>query len=145
VPEIAAAASLADLGSGAGFPGFPIAILNPHLSVCLVESRLKRNHFQRLVRRSLDLPQVQPILGRSDEVEAIPVDVVIAQAMAQPMAALSLMRSWARPQGWLILPASENAPLPARVSGVRPFEERSYRVPESGVRRKLWITRREDD
>ena len=84
IPEIGQAATLADLGSGAGFPGLPIAILNPELRVALVDSRLKRNHFQRAARRELGLSHVAPMLGRSDEIESTPRDIVVAQAMTQP-------------------------------------------------------------
>ena len=58
LPELSGAKRLADLGTGAGFPGLPIAILNPHLQVHLVDSRLKRNHFQKAVRRELELANV---------------------------------------------------------------------------------------
>ena len=63
LPELAELSSLADLGSGAGFPGLPIALMYPHLDVHLVDSRQKRNHFQREARRKLNLPRVHPILG----------------------------------------------------------------------------------
>jgi 16S rRNA (guanine527-N7)-methyltransferase len=141
LPELRAASSLADLGSGAGFPGIPIAILNPHLAVTLVDSRLKRNHFQRAVRRELDLARITPVLGRSDQVEIHPAEIVVAQAMAQPAAALKLMRPWASRGGLLVLPASESAERPELPGADIQIEERSYRVPESDVRRKLWLIR----
>ena len=92
LPELDTASSLADLGSGVGFPGLPIAILRPNLEVVLVESRLKRHHLQREARRQLGLLRVIPVLGRSDEVEPRLSDVVVAQAMTQPTRALELMR-----------------------------------------------------
>jgi len=141
LPELDIASDLADLGSGAGFPGLPIAILRPHLRVFLVESRQKRHHFQREARRQLDLQQVTPVLGRSDKVEIHPCDIVVAQAMAQPEQALAKMRAWARAGGALVLPAAQDAEPPSPLQPGAPVERRSYSVPLSNVSRQLWIAR----
>jgi 16S rRNA (guanine527-N7)-methyltransferase len=45
VPELAAAARLADLGAGAGFPGLPLAIARPRSAVSLVESNGRKCAF----------------------------------------------------------------------------------------------------
>ncbi len=141
LPELDRATDLADLGSGAGFPGLPIAILRPQLSVSLVESRQKRHHFQREARRQLGLERVTPILGRSDEIETRPSDVVVAQAMTQPERALASMRRWARAGGILVLPAAEMAERPRLADIDAPLDRRSYRVPFTGVSRQLWVAR----
>lgn len=144
LPELSQASNLADLGSGAGFPGLPIAILRPHLQVFLVDSRQRRHHFQREARRVLDLDRVEPLLGRSDAIERHACDVVVAQAMARPESAIELMEEWARPGGLLVLPASDRAvppTLPSRgsASGGASPERRQYRVPFANLDRQLWI------
>lgn len=141
LPELGSATRLTDLGSGVGFPGLPIAILHPELEVILVESRLKRHHLQREARRQLDLPGVHPVLGRSEEVELRPSDIVVAQAMTQPEAALKLMYPWARSGGWVALPASPEAIKPSLPSGYQDLSMRVYRVPVSGRNRGLWVAR----
>ncbi len=141
LPELEAASDLADLGSGAGFPGLPIAILRPHLRVLLVESRQKRHHFQREARRQLGLDRAHPLLGRSDEIEVQPCDVVVAQAMAQPETALAHMQTWARRGGLLVLPASAEAPMPEVPDSGSIPERRVYRVPLTTVSRQLWVAR----
>lgn len=143
LPELAGARSLADLGTGAGFPGLPLAILHPHLEVRLVEARQKRNHFQRAARRALDLDHVRPILGRSDRVQALASEVVIAQAMAQPDRAIELMAQWAAPRALLALPASDAGAAPRPPSGFSAARLRSYEVPLTGVRRRLWVLTRD--
>ena len=139
--EIADARSLADLGSGAGFPGLPLAILQPHLAVALVDSRLKRNHFQREVRRRLELDQVVPMLGRAEQLDPAPSEIVVAQAMTQPTQALAMMARWAQPGSLLVLPASEHAREPESPPGVERADLREYFVPGTGTPRKLWVAR----
>lgn len=141
LPELADARDLADLGSGAGFPGLPIAILHPRLRVFLVESRQRRHHFQKEARRKLGLDLVTPILGRSDAVETRACSVVVAQAMAQPEQAVEHMTAWAEPRGLIVLPASERAERPKLPPSLE-LEQRSYHVPLSAIERRLWLIRR---
>jgi 16S rRNA (guanine527-N7)-methyltransferase len=51
-------ATLADLGSGAGLPGIPLAIARPAIAVTLVESNGKKARFLREAVRTLPLPNV---------------------------------------------------------------------------------------
>jgi 16S rRNA (guanine527-N7)-methyltransferase len=45
--------TIADVGSGAGFPGIPIAILRPEISVCLIESHQRKAVFLKEATRGL--------------------------------------------------------------------------------------------
>ena len=141
LPELDTASRLADLGSGVGFPGLPIAILRPQLEVALVESRLKRHHLQREARRRLDLTRVIPVLGRSNDVEILLSDVTVAQAMTQPYEALELMRPWTRPRGLVALPASVESECPILPRGFEDLSLREYQVPQIGLERRLWVAR----
>ena len=141
LPELAQSTSLADLGSGAGFPGLPIAILNPQIRVFLVDSRMKRHHFQKETRRRLSLRNVTPVLGRSEEVVQHPCDLVVAQAMTQPSKALELMAQWSHPGSTLVLPASDTAEKPEPPVGVAEPTLRQYTVPGTAVTRRLWVSR----
>src|SRR3982751_5067787 len=58
------------LGSGAGFPGLPIALLHPHIAVTLAESQNKKATFQREVVRSLGIDNVEVWAGRVEELPA---------------------------------------------------------------------------
>ena len=55
-----------DIGSGAGFPGVPLAIARPDLSVLLLEPRKKRAEFLRHVVRSLPLGNAEVARGASE-------------------------------------------------------------------------------
>jgi 16S rRNA (guanine527-N7)-methyltransferase len=132
--------SLADLGSGAGIPGIPVAILRGDCRVTLVESRERRHHFQRAVVRELGLSNVDPRLGRAEQLESRPHSGVVAQAMAQPERALAWMLPWAEPGGLLLLPLAADA-MPPEHPELTPEPSRSYRAP-GGPERSLWIGRK---
>jgi len=133
---------LVDLGSGAGFPGLPIAVLRPECELLLVEAREKRHHFQRAAVRALALPNVAVEWGRAERILARPRAAVIAQAVADPAQALRWMLPWAEIGGWLALPGGERPPeIPVQAS-LRPEGIFSYKVPCGGPRRTLWLGRR---
>src|SRR5262245_55994364 len=74
-------ASIADVGSGAGFPGIPLAISRPDLSVALVEPRLKRAAFLRHIARTLPLPNVQVYEARIEDLNGHAYDCVATRAV----------------------------------------------------------------
>jgi 16S rRNA (guanine527-N7)-methyltransferase len=140
LPEID---SLADIGSGAGFPGFPVAILRPNCRVTLVESRERRHHFQRQVIRQLGLENVRAELGRAEALEPSPHAAAIAQAVAKPADALPLLLPWVETGGWLLFPGSiPPPPVPNDDLRVRFEPVATYSVPLGGVERALWFARK---
>lgn len=56
-----------DIGTGGGFPGLPLKIINPDLKVTLLDSLNKRIVFLDEVIKLLDLKQVTAIHGRAEE------------------------------------------------------------------------------
>ena len=137
--------SLADLGSSAGFPGLPIAVLRPGCRVTLVESRKRRHHFQRAAVRALGLDNATPVLGRAESLEPRPHAAAVAQAMGRPERVLGWMLPWVEKGGLLLLPCSETCPaIPST-----PFDHEfsfetwsPYEVPPAGPARGIWIARR---
>src|SRR6266478_3968362 len=63
----AGVASVIDLGSGAGFPGLPLAIYAPEIPVTLIESQNKKATFLKEVARALDLKNVKVFGGRGED------------------------------------------------------------------------------
>jgi 16S rRNA (guanine527-N7)-methyltransferase len=102
---------LADVGSGAGLPGLPIAIARPDLSVSLVEPLLRRVVWLREVVDTLGLTNVQIIRGRSQAVAESQqsFDVVTARAVAPLVSLLELCLPLVRPGGELLAMKGENA------------------------------------
>jgi len=76
---------LADVGSGAGFPGLPLKIIRPNLRVFLVESSIKKVTFLAEVTRELGLKDVQVLARRYEELgeEVAPLDFVCSRALGE--------------------------------------------------------------
>lgn len=58
---------IVDVGSGAGFPGFPVAILRPECSVTLIESHQRKSVFLREASRKV--PNVRVLAMRAEDVK----------------------------------------------------------------------------
>lgn len=134
--------SLVDLGSGAGFPGLPLAIARPSTRVLLVESRERRHHFQRTAIRTLQLGNARAIRGRIELLEPEPAEVVVAQAVAPPSEVLGAMLPWIAPGGLAAIPGAEAPPSPAPHPSIEFIEVRRYQTPCGGPKRTLWVGRR---
>jgi len=76
---------LADVGSGAGFPGLPLKILCPNLQVFLVESSIKKATFLAEVIRELGLTDARVLVNRYEELseEIAPLDFVCSRAVGE--------------------------------------------------------------
>lgn len=86
--EIKNANTLIDVGTGAGFPGVPIAIMRDDLEVTLLDSLNKRINFLNEVIKSLDLKDIKTIHSRAEDAAHMKeyrekYDVSISRAVAQ--------------------------------------------------------------
>jgi 16S rRNA (guanine527-N7)-methyltransferase len=88
IPEVRTARRIADLGSGAGFPGLPLAIALPGAQVSLIESQRRKCEFLERVRAKALIENVDVVCARAEEWRAgLGInDLVIARALApQPV------------------------------------------------------------
>jgi 16S rRNA (guanine527-N7)-methyltransferase len=100
VDELAGIETSADLGSGAGFPGLPLAIFCPEIKVTLIESQNKKATFLKEVVRTLDLANVSVMNQRAEEV-ALKFDLVTMRAVERFTQALMVGSLMLKPGGWL--------------------------------------------
>ncbi len=61
-----------DVGSGGGFPGIPLKILMPSLSVTLIDASRKKNSFQRHIIRTLKLDGITALQQRVETLATAP-------------------------------------------------------------------------
>lgn len=74
---------LADLGSGAGFPGIPLGLIRPRLEVTLIEPNLKKSVFLNEVKRELALDNVEVLRNRMEEYTGAAFDLVVSRAVGR--------------------------------------------------------------
>jgi 16S rRNA (guanine527-N7)-methyltransferase len=73
---------IADVGSGAGFPGIPLAIVEPHRQFTLIESTGKKCRFLEHVRDALELKNVAVVQSRAESYKPdMRFDTVLARAV----------------------------------------------------------------
>lgn len=89
------AVTLADLGSGAGFPGLVLAMLRPDLDVHLIESDDKKGQFLKTVSRETSTPVTVHTVRIESAHDAVKPDVVTARALAALDKLLTLCWPWA--------------------------------------------------
>ena len=105
--------ALADLGTGPGLPGIPLAIAKPGLQVTLVESNGKKARFLREAVRTLDLANARVAESRAEALdEPGAYDAITARALDRLAGILEVGGHLLKPGGKLLA-----------MKGVRPDEE----------------------
>ena len=96
---------LADVGSGAGFPGLPIHLISHDLEVVLIESNAKKSAFLSEVAREPNLDHVTVINERMETLaNEIPMfDFIVARALGQHDKFLGWASSRLKPDGMVVL------------------------------------------
>ena len=92
---------LVDIGAGAGLPGIPVAIVESHREVVLVEPQHRRAAFLELAVAELGLTNVSVEVARAEAL-ALKGDVCFARALAPPPKAWRLAEPLLRPGGRLL-------------------------------------------
>jgi 16S rRNA (guanine527-N7)-methyltransferase len=131
-----------DVGSGAGFPGIPLAIARPDWGFALLDSSGKRTRFLRHVVRSLGLDNVDVIEQRVEKyTPSVAFNSIVSRAFSSLERYAQRVRHLAAPETRVVaikgrLPSGELASLPgwAMVKAVEP-----YRVPGLHAERHVVI------
>ena len=88
-------ARVLDLGSGAGLPGIPLAIVRPDLHITLVEAKKKKTDFLQEISQKLTLDTIRVINNRMEEIaqKMQSIDIVVCRGVAS----LAKLYKWTRP------------------------------------------------
>jgi 16S rRNA (guanine527-N7)-methyltransferase len=121
---------IADAGTGAGFPGLPLAIANPERQFTLIDASGKRVRFIAHAARTLALSNVTALHARAEQLSPeAPFDTVTARALAPLPELLGLLAPLCGPRTRVLAmkgrwPEGELAKLPApwRLTGSRTIE-----------------------
>jgi 16S rRNA (guanine527-N7)-methyltransferase len=108
--------TLLDFGSGAGFPGVPIALCRPEIAVTLAESQGKKAAFLQEAVRTLGITAVV-YSGRAETLR-MQFDCVTLRAVDKMAEAVQIASHLVAPRGWLAVMTTEAElkPLKARIS-----------------------------
>jgi 16S rRNA (guanine527-N7)-methyltransferase len=91
--EFAAGTEVADLGTGGGFPGIPLAIFFPEVHFTLVDSIGKKIRVVQEVSQALGLKNITAINSRFENLSGKKFDYVVSRAVAP----LKELWSWSKP------------------------------------------------
>jgi 16S rRNA (guanine527-N7)-methyltransferase len=134
--------SLADIGTGPGLPGIPLALADPELTVSLVETAGKKARFMREAVRHLGLARVRVHDARAQDVpESGQHDCLAARAFGTLEEILAAGGHLLKPGGRLLamkgrVPAEEIAALP---NGYRHLATHVLAVPDLDAERHLVV------
>lgn len=139
-----AAESIVDLGSGAGLPGVPLAIIAPERRTVLVEPRRRRASFLRAVKRDLRLHRVEVMEMRAEGADAggvSPVDIALCRAVwSSDDEMLRVAAPWIRRGGLLLCLRSAARPIPTSRSDLAREQVLHYLV--AGSDRRIDVYRK---
>lgn len=103
VPPVAKGVRLADVGSGAGFPGVPVKLWVPEILLTLIESNHKKATFLRELARALTLTDVNITAARAETLPPHSFDVVTLRAAERFETILPIAAGLLTPGGRLAL------------------------------------------
>jgi 16S rRNA (guanine527-N7)-methyltransferase len=154
LPEVAGAATVLDLGAGAGFPGIPLRLALPGMSLTLADAVAKKVGFLKQALAVLRLaPGSRALHVRAEgkpDAEGLPrADAVVSRALMEFGAWARLGREYLAPGGRLVAMvgqplAREEAERLSADAGLRLTAAREYRLPFSGASRQVLVAVRAD-
>jgi 16S rRNA (guanine527-N7)-methyltransferase len=145
VPDATGAATLLDVGSGAGLPGIPLAIALPSLDVTCCDSVAKKVAFVKAVAAELGL-RVRGVAARAGgepEREGLPrAEVVVSRAFADPARWLPLAARYLAPGGKVLVTLGREADEAGlrgagAAAGLTLVGLRRFALPRSGAQRAV--------
>ncbi|MGH8308954.1 MAG: 16S rRNA (guanine(527)-N(7))-methyltransferase RsmG [Steroidobacteraceae bacterium] len=138
-------ATVVDVGTGAGFPGLPLAVVTPQRAFTLVDSGGKKTRFAAHAARVLDLGNVMVVHARAESLRPVqPFDTVVARAFAPLPDLLDKIAALCGPDTRVL--AMKGKASPEELESIDPswriVETRSLAVPGVGEARTVVVLRR---
>tara|TARA_B100001559_G_scaffold32767_1_gene24885 strand:- start:2478 stop:3074 length:597 start_codon:yes stop_codon:yes gene_type:complete len=105
--------SVIDLGSGSGFPGICLGIIDPNRELTLVDSNRKKTSFLIHIKNELGLKQVSVKYARVEEIKKIDEINIVCRAFKEPADLLKILEKKISKRNKIILMVSEMETLSA--------------------------------
>ncbi len=140
--------TVADVGSGAGFPGLPLAIASPERSFTLIEATGKKVRFIEHATRHLGLANVVVVHARAESWKPpVPFDSVVARALSSLSDFVRFAGHLAAPRGRLLAMKGQSPEEELRTlaRGWRATQTLPLRVPGLDAARHLVVLQRAAD
>ena len=144
--------SVADVGTGAGFPGLPLRIAEPSIRLTLLDAQGKRVRFLETVCRGLGLDDVECVHGRAEELAAErreSFDIVTSRAVAALPILAELCLPLVKAGGYFLAMKSvdsdaelDSARRALEILGGRVEALRDYQIPGTDVRHRLVLIKK---
>ena len=139
------AIKVADIGTGAGFPGIPIKIIRPEIEMYLIESSGKKVAFLRHVVKKIGLDRIEVIEKRVEEVKSgrelpSPVDIAVTRALFSIREFIKKSSHLVKEGGELILNKGPKVSEELKVLKDIRYEIFTYTLPLVGIKRYIIVT-----
>ena len=146
VPHLPAISTLLDIGSGAGFPGIPLKMVQPSLEVTLIDSVRKKIDFQNHIIRTLGLKGITAIHGRAQDTQFLEAlrgrfDGLIARAFSNLDTLLLLGSPFLKKGGTLLVMKGEKMES-FSLTGKLPYRFQrmiQFTLPFSSIKRSVLL------
>jgi 16S rRNA (guanine527-N7)-methyltransferase len=121
--------TLLDFGSGAGFPGIPIALMRPEIQVTLAESQNKKAAFLREAVRVLGL-NTKVHTARAEELDT-QFDCVTLRAVDNMAAAIPAAIQLLKPEGQIAILTTQEESFQMQRLATQPLDQHGTKIRES--------------
>ena len=103
-----------DLGSGAGFPGLCLAVMNPHTEINLIDSNTKKTAFLVHAKNELGLASVSVKNSRVEDISKIPDENIVCRAFKEPINLLNCIADKINPRTkiWVMVSSNQKEKIP---------------------------------
>ena len=143
-------ARVLDIGAGAGIPGVPLRMVEPSVSLTLIESRRKPVSFLRALIRDLAMPDISVHHGRAEGIiSEVPgltgvFDLVLTRAVGRSDQLIEVAMVYLRPGGRLVASGPPVGSAMPKIDWLGPFEWKTVEFSTARLSRVFLVVTKED-